>query len=105
MESKNTSAVPRLENSKNIEIEIDDITKIKFTYNNKIIIFNITQKLIPPKYYQLNVTLEQLYKYNKYFLNFESTQELVVGLSKSIKEKNQILNMIIKIIINVLSLF
>ena len=83
----NLTNAPTLENSKIIETEIDDLTKLIFTYNNKMILFNVTQKSVPSKNYELYLSLEQLYKINKYFINFDSTEEIVKGLEKSIKQK------------------
>ena len=74
-------------NSKSKELITDDKTKMKFFYDDKTISFNITQNIIPIKEYEVQFTLEQLYKINKYFINFENTNELLDNLIDSIKNK------------------
>ena len=77
--------------TKNKELVIDDSTKIKLYYDDKTIIFNIIQNIIPKKEYESNFTLEQLYKVNKYFINFDNINELVDNLLNSIKNKKSII--------------
>ena len=74
-------------NSKSKELITDDKTKMKFFYDDKTISFNIIQNIIPIKEYEAQFTLEQLYKINKYFINFENTNELLDNLIDSIKNK------------------
>ena len=77
-----------LENSSNIEYEIDKETKLKMIFNNKIISFEVTQVSLPKKDYENALTLEQLYKINKFFINFENTKDLVEWIINSFKQKN-----------------
>ena len=74
-------------NSKSKELITDDKTKMKFFYDDKTISFNIIQNIIPIKEYEAQFTLEQLYKINKYFINFENSNELLDNLIDSIKNK------------------
>ncbi len=74
-------------NSKSKELFTDDKTKMKFFYDDKTISFNIIQNIIPIKEYEAQFTLEQLYKINKYFINFENSNELLDNLIDSIKNK------------------
>ena len=62
-------------NSKSKELVSDGNTKIKFLYDDKAILFNIIQNIIPKKEYESNYTLEQLYKVNKYFINFDTIND------------------------------
>lgn len=75
-----------LDNSKIIEHKFDDDKKLKISFNDTIISFNIIQTF-PQTDYEIILTLEQLYKMNKFFINFESTNVLVEWLLNSIKEK------------------
>lgn len=74
-------------NSKSKELITDDKTKMKFFYDDKTISFNIIQNIFPIKEYEAQFTLEQLYKINKYFINFENSNELLDNLIDSIKNK------------------
>ena len=76
-----------LENSSTIEYEIDKETKLKMKFNDKIISFEVTQFSLPQKDYELSLTLEQLYKINKFFINFENTKDLVDWIIDSFKQK------------------
>ena len=70
------------------EIEIDKQSILKLSFNDTIILFNITQNIIPKKEYELFLSLEQLCKINKFFINFENTKDLINWLIKSINQKN-----------------
>ena len=74
-------------NSKSKELVTDDKTDIKLFYDDKSILFKIMQNTIPKKEFESNYTLEQLYKVNRYFINFENINELIDGLLDSIKNK------------------
>ena len=76
-----------LENASTIEYEIDKETKLKMKFNDKIISFEVTQFSLPQKDYELTLTLEQLYKINKFFINFENTKDLVDWITDSFKQK------------------
>ena len=69
-------------------MSIEDKTKLKIAFNDKMILFNITQCSIPQKDYEVILSMEQLYKINKYFINFETSKELVECLINSLKQKN-----------------
>ena len=77
-----------LENSSSVEYELDEENKLKAEFNDKIILFNLTQFSLPKKDYELALTLEQLYKINKFFINFENTKDLVDWIINSFKQKN-----------------
>ena len=74
-------------NSKSKELVSDGNTKIKFLYDDKAILFNIIQNIIPKKEYESNYTLEQLYKVNKYFINFDTINDLIDNLLNSLNDK------------------
>ena len=76
-----------LENASTIEYEIDKETKLKMKFNDKVISFEVTQFSLPQKDYELSLTLEQLYKINKFFINFENTKDLVDWIIDSFKQK------------------
>lgn len=76
------------------EIEIDKQSKLKISCNDTMILFNISQNIIPKKEYELLLSLEQLCQKSKFFINFESTKDLINWLIKSINQKNS--NIIIK---------
>ena len=65
------------ENSSIVEYEIRKESKLKMKFKDKIISFEVTQFSLPQKDYESDLTLEQLYKINKFFINFESTKDLV----------------------------
>jgi uncharacterized coiled-coil protein SlyX len=69
------------------ECETDKESKLKILFNDQTICFNVTKTTLPPKDYQAIFTLDQLYKVNKYFLNFESANDLVNGVINTLKQK------------------
>ena len=69
------------------ECETDKESKLKILFNDQTICFNVTKTTLPPKDYQTIFTLDQLYKVNKYFLNFESANDLVNGVINTLKQK------------------
>ena len=69
------------------ECETDKESKLKILFNDQTICFNVTKTTLPPKDYQAIFTLDQLYKVNKYFLNFESANDLVNGVINALKQK------------------
>ena len=87
----NISSAPTIqtpiENSSIVEYEIDKETKLKMKFNDKIISLEVTQFSLPQKYYENSLTLEQLYKINKFFINFESAKDLVDWIIDSFKTK------------------
>ena len=74
-------------NSKSKELVTDDKTEIKLFYDDKSILFKLKQNTIPKKEFESNYTLEELYKVNRYFINFENANDLIDGLLDSIKNK------------------
>ena len=62
------------------------ITKIEF--DDKNFSFNITKFSFPKNDYEINLTLEELCKINKIFLNFENNKDLVDWIINSLKQKN-----------------
>ena len=75
------------ENSSIVEYEIRKESKLKMKFNDKIISLEVTQFSLPQKYYENSLTLEQLYKINKFFINFESAKDLVDWIIDSFKTK------------------
>ena len=69
------------------ECETDKESKLKILFNDQTICFNVTKTTLPTKDYQAIFTLDQLYKVNKYFLNFESANDLVNGVINTLKQK------------------
>ena len=68
------------------------ITKIEF--DDKNFSFNITKFSFPKNDYEINLTLEELCKINKIFLNFENNKDLVDWIINSLNEKNSIIKFI-----------
>ena len=62
------------------------ITKIEF--DDKNFWFNVTKFSFPKNDYEINLTLEELCKINKIFLNFENNKDLVDWIINSFKQKN-----------------
>ena len=60
------------ENSKTIEYIIDIEKKLKISFNDTIISFTVIQSSLPQKEYEVNLSLEQLCKINRFFINFET---------------------------------
>ena len=69
------------------ECETDKESKLKILFNDQTICFNVTKTTLPPKDYQAIFTLDQLYKVDKYFSNFESANDLVNGVINALKQK------------------
>ena len=69
------------------ECETDKESKLKILFNDQTICFNVTKTTLPQKDYQAIFTLDQLYKVNKYFSNFESAKDLVNGVINTLKQK------------------
>ena len=76
------------------EFSINNASKLKILFNDKGFRFNVTKSSIPPKDYQLNLSLEQLYKVNKFFINFENTKDLVNWILNALKQKTANINFI-----------
>ena len=69
------------------EFSINNESKLKISFNDKSLCFNMSKSSIPPKDYQVILSLEQLYKVNKFFINFENTKELVSWIINALKQK------------------
>ena len=76
-----------LENSTTLEHEIDKDIIFKSEFNENIIIFRITKLSLPKKEYETTLTMEQFYKLNKIFVNFENSKDLVNWVIDSFKQK------------------
>ena len=77
-----------IENKSTVEYEINKETKLKAIFNDKVISFKISTFSLLKKDYELFLTLEELYKLNRFFINFENIKELVNWLIKSFEQKN-----------------
>ena len=76
------------ENSKTIEYIIDVEKKLKISFNDTIISFTVIQSFLPQKEYEVNLSLEQLCKINRFFINFENPNDLIDWILNSLKQKN-----------------
>ena len=76
-----------LKNENNKELTLDEKIKIKFSFNDKNILINITRNEITPKEYEVLLSLEQLHKINIFFANFENIEEIVEWIINSIQQK------------------
>ena len=78
-----------IENSNTIEHTIDTEKKLIIIFNDKSVSFSVIQSSsLLQKDYEVNLTLEQLYKINKFFINFENINDLVDWIINSLKQKN-----------------
>ena len=69
------------------EYSIDNESKLKISFNDKIVSFAVTKSSFPVKDYQSILSLEQLYKIDKAFINFENNKDLVNWIINSLKQK------------------
>lgn len=69
------------------QLNIDN-KNIMFYFNDTGILFKITFNAIPKKDYESHLSLEQLFKIDKFLTNFETTKELVEWLIDSLNKKN-----------------
>ena len=69
------------------EYYIDKDLKFKISYNDQSISFLVSKSLFPRIEYKKILSLEQLYKLDKLFINFESTKDLVNWIINSFKQK------------------
>ena len=81
------------------EYSIDNESKLKISFNDKIVSFAVTKSSLPSKDYQVILSLEQLYKVKKTFLNFKNTKDLVDWIINSFKQKTASIKFIDKICI------
>lgn len=77
----NTDNIDNLNKSQTLEFMENDIKiNLLFLYNDKHIIFKVTHFSIPSKEYELSISLEELYRINKYFNNFDKSIDLINSL-------------------------
>ena len=76
------------ENSKTIQYIIDIEKKLKISFNDTIISFTVIQSFLPQKEYEVNLSLEQLCKINRFFINFKNQNYLIDWILNSLKHKN-----------------
>ena len=77
-----------LENFKLKELNINNLN-IKLHFNEANVFFKVTQNSIPKKEYERHLTLDQLYKISKFFINFETTKEIVEWIIDSLDKKDK----------------
>ena len=70
------------------EYTIDNESKLTISYNERIVSFEVNKSSLPPKDFKAILSLEQLYKLDKLFINFENSKELVNWVTNSLKQKN-----------------
>ena len=61
---------------------------MKISFNDTIISFTVIQSSLPQKEYEVNLSLEQLWKKNRFFINFENPNDLIDWILNSLKQKN-----------------
>lgn len=76
------------------EYSIDNESKLKISFNDKLVSLAVNKSSLPSKDYQNILSLEQLYKINKAFLNFENTKDLVNWIINSLKQKTSYIKFI-----------
>jgi len=77
-DNANSNNLNNLEKSQALEfIENDIKINLSFLYNDKFIIFKVTQFSIPLNEYELSISLEKLYQINRYFNNFDKSIDLI----------------------------
>ena len=70
------------------EYTIDNESKLTISYNDRFVSFEVNKLSLPPKDFKSILSLEQLYKLDKLFINFENSKELVNWVTNSLKQKN-----------------
>ena len=81
------------DNSHTLEFN-ENQTKINLilSYNGEFILFKVIEFSLPRNEYELLLSLEQLYKINRYFYNFEKNKDLVDSLINEHKDKQLKIN-------------
>ena len=69
------------------EYSIDNESKLKISFDDKLISFAVIKSSFPPKDYQSILSLEELYKVKKTFQTFKNTKDLVNWIINSFKQK------------------
>ena len=87
----NETQKPKLnfQNKKSFTLKIDNINYIlSLSFNDKLIFFEIEKEgEFPKKEYNLFLDLEQLYKINKYFVQFENFLDIQTSFEALIEMK------------------
>ena len=65
-----------LENAQKEEYEINKESKLILSFNDSILSFNVIQNSLPKKEFELRISLEQLFKICKFFINFENIKRI-----------------------------
>ena len=80
----------KFDNSQSFDIKTNDINFIlKISYNDKLLFFEIDKKdEFPKNNYNLSLNFEDLGKINKFFLQFDSTSEVLDSIKLIIKDNN-----------------
>jgi len=87
-DNANSNNLNNLEKSQALEfIENDIKINLSFLYNDKFIIFKVTQFSIPLNEYELSISLEKLYQINRYFNNFDKSIDLINSLIETYNDK------------------
>ena len=76
------------------EYIINNKSKLTLSYNERSISFSVSKSSFPPKDYKIVLSLEQLHKLDKLFINFENTKELVNWIINSLKQNNSSIKLI-----------
>ena len=87
-DNANFNNINNLEESKTLEfIENDIKINLSFLYNDKFIIFKVTNFSLPLNEYELSTSLENLYHINRYFNNFDKSIDLINSLIEIYNDK------------------
>lgn len=84
----NANTLDNLDKSQTLELMENDIKiNLYFLYNDKLIIFKVTIFTIPTKEYELSKSLEELYRINRYFNNFDKSIDLINSIIDTYNDK------------------
>ena len=80
----------KFDNSQSFDIKTNDINfTLKISYNDKLLFFEIEKKdEFPKNNYNLSLNFEDLGKINRFFLQFDSTSEVLDSIKLIIKDNN-----------------
>ena len=80
----------KFDNSQSFDIKSNDIFyKLKISFNDKLLFFEIEKKdEFPKNIYNLYLNFEELGKINKFFLQFDSSAEVIDSIKLIIKNNN-----------------
>ena len=87
--SETQKPTTNFQNKKSFKLSLDNINyNLSLSYNDKLIFFEIEQEgQFPKKEYNLVLDLEQLYKINKYFVQFENFVDIQTSFEALIEMK------------------